>query len=102
MFLQALFITVIVAVAIIWFIIGIVLIDESPALAAVTLIGFLFAMIYGGMWLIGDDSSDGVHKWQGGAGPSTICDYRTDDDVVVVGKLITTEQNVYTVCRDPR
>lgn len=72
----------------------------TGTLAAVAVVGAALVAFVGlplGDWLT--DDGDGLHKWKGGHGDHTECWYATQDDTVIVGKIITTEQNVYTVCR---
>lgn len=43
---------------------------------------------------------DGVHRWDGGAGPNTRCHYEVDQRVVPAGKVMVPVDQVQTVCVD--
>ncbi len=46
-------------------------------------------------------TSDGVHRWDGGAGPATVCYFAVDDQLRPVGKVLVPVEQMQTVCRDP-
>lgn len=101
-FWQALLVTLILAAFVGVLLIALTQISEGNGLVGLVLIFVIvFAMILLSFWIAQDHDPKTVHKWKGGAGANTVCDYRTEDDVVVIGKVITNESNVYTVCRDP-
>ncbi len=47
------------------------------------------------------DDGDGVHRWDGGAGPATVCYFTVDDQLVPVGKVLVPREQLQTVCKDP-
>ncbi len=47
------------------------------------------------------DDGDGIHRWDGGAGPATVCNFTVDHRLVPVGKVLVHRDQVQTVCKDP-